>query len=165
MILKSKKIYQSTLNFKVKSNLIMKTMKEKIEAVRIEFERKRKNLTVADLITYPDGTLGRNLGNHLLTNSYGKVVPEKEDIYKLLISHGNSLKQEIAVQFYLFGNGCTSLNILFSMAVGLTMCPFYARYFYARYKEGKNALRFYDVDHFGLLHLPVERIKDAFLIR
>jgi hypothetical protein len=143
----------------------MKTMKEKIEAVRIEFERKKQNLTIADLITYPEGTLGKNLGTHLMQNSYGKVVPEKEDIYQLLISRGNSLKQEIAVQFYLFGNGCTSLNILFSMAVGLAMCPFYLGYFYQRYKEGKHALRFYDVDHFGMLHLPVARIKDAFLIR
>lgn len=140
-------------------------MQEKIEAVRIQFDRKRKNLTIADLITYPEGTLGNNLGKHLIKNSYGKIVPEKEDIYQLLISGGNSLKQEIAVKFYLFGNGCTTLNILFSMAVGLAVCPFYAGYFYKRYTDGKNALRFYDLDHFGMLHLPVERIKDAFLIR
>jgi len=143
----------------------MKTMKDKIEAVRIEFDRKRKNLTIADLITYPEGTLGNNLGKHLINHSYGKVVPEKDDIFQLLLSGGQSLKQEIAVQFYLFGNGYNSINNLFSMAVGMVLCPFYAGYFYKRYKDGKNALRFYDVDHFGLLHLPLQRIKDTFLIR
>jgi hypothetical protein len=44
----------------------MKTMKEKIEAVRLEFERKKKSFTAKQLIHYPEGTLGNNLGRHLL---------------------------------------------------------------------------------------------------
>jgi len=142
-------------------------MKEKIEAVRIEFERKSKNITARQLVTYPQGSLGHNLGNHLLTSNYGtNVTAEKEDIYQLLIGRGEvSVKEDIAVQYYLFGNGSNSMRTLLAMGVGLLMCPHYAGYFYRRYRDGKQALRFYDVDHFGMLHLPIERIKDTFLIR
>ena len=145
----------------------MKTMKQKIEAVRIEFERKTKNITAAQLVTYPKDTLGHNLGKHLLCSNYGtNVTAEREDIYQLLIGRGEiSVKEDIAVQYYLFGNGCSSLRTLLAMGIGLVFCPHYAGYFYKRYKDGKQALRFYDVDHFGMLHLPLERIKDTFLIR
>lgn len=145
----------------------MKTMKEKIEAVRIEFERKRKHITAMQLIKYPEESLGHKLGRHLLNSNYGtNVTAEKEDVYQLLIGRGEvSVKEDIAVQYYLFGNGCNSLRTLLAMAVGLAICPHYAGYFYKRYKDGQQALRFYDVDHFGMLHLPMERIKDTFLIR
>ena len=144
-----------------------KTMKEKIEAVRIEFDRKSQNITAAQLVTYPEATLGHNLGKHLLNSNYGtNVIAEKEDIYQLLIGRGQvSVKEDIAVQYYLFGNGSNSVRTLAAMGLGLIFCPFYAPYFYKRYKDGKQALRFYDVDHFGLLYQPLERIKDTFLIR
>ena len=144
----------------------MKTMKEKIEAVRIEFDRKTKNITIGQLITYPEGSLGYQLGRYLMGNSCDTgVVAEKEDIYQLLIAGEYSVKEDIAVQYYLFGNGCNSLRTLLAMAIGLLLCPHYAGYFYKRYQGGKQALRFYDVDHFGMLHLPLQRIKDTFLIR
>jgi hypothetical protein len=145
----------------------MKTMKEKIEAVRLEFERKKKSFTATQLIHYPEGTLGNNLGRHLLYSNYGtNVIAEKEDIYQLLIGRGKvSVKEDIAVQYYIFGNGCNSPRTILAMGIGVLMCPHYAGYFYKRYKDGKHALRFYDVDHFGMLHLPLDRIKDTFLIR
>lgn len=145
----------------------MKTMKEKIESVRIEFESKRKHVTAMQLVKYPEESFGHKLGSHLLNSNYGSnVTAEKEDVYQLLIGHGEaSVKEDISVQYYLFGNGCNSLRTLLAMAIGLAICPHHAGYFYKRYKDGKQALRFYDVDHFGMLHLPLERIKDTFLIR
>lgn len=145
----------------------MKTMKQKIEAVRVEFERKRRHITAAQLVNFPEESFGHKLGKHLLNSNYGNnVIAGTEDVYQLIIGQGETtLKEDIAVQYYLFGNGGTSLRILMAMAIGLAICPFYAGYFYKRYKDGKQALRFYDVDHFGLLHLPLEQIKDTFLIR
>jgi hypothetical protein len=145
----------------------MKTMKEKIEAVRIEFERKRKQVTALQLIRYPEESLGYNLGKHLLDNNCGtNVTAETEDVYQLIIGHGvASFKEDIAVQFYLFGNGCNNIRTVITVGIGVLICPHHISYFYKRYKDGKHALRFYDVDHFGLLYQPLERIKDTFLIR
>lgn len=145
----------------------MKTMKEKIEAVRIEFERKKKRITAMQLIYYPKESLGYKLGSYLLKSNYGNnVTAEKEDIYQLIIGgEKESFRDDIAVQYYLFGNGCNSLRTLLAMGLGMLFCPYYAGYFYKKYKDGKQALRFYDLDYFGMLHQPLDRIKDTFLIR
>lgn len=144
----------------------MTTMKEKIEAVRIQFDRKNRDLTAGQLIKYPEGSLGQQLGRYLIgTNEGQNVTAQREDIFQLLIAGKYSIKEDIAVHYYLFGNGKNSLRNLLAMAVGLVVCPQHTAYFYNRYKDGMQALRFYDVDHFGMLHLPINRIKETFLIR
>jgi len=144
----------------------MKTMKEKIEAVRQEFDKTTLNLTAYQLAKYPEETLGHQVGKFLMGSNFGQnVYADKEDVLQLLIAGKNSIKEDLAVQFYLFGNGSNSLRTLAAMAVGAALCPHYLSYFYKRYKEGKKALRFYDIDHMRLLHLPVARVKDTFLIR
>ncbi|MES2486678.1 MAG: hypothetical protein V4581_12125 [Bacteroidota bacterium] len=144
----------------------MKTMKEKIETVRREFDKTAQKLTAYQLVKYPEGSLGHQLGTFLLGSNYGQnVYAQNDDALQLLIAGKNSIKEDLAVQFYLFGNGNNSFRTLSTIVVALTLCPHYLPYFYKKYKAGKQALRFYDVDHLGLLHLPVERIKDVFLIR
>ena len=123
-------------------------------------------VTMDELISYPKDTLGFHVGSFLFNNSHdADPQPEMTDIHRVLITHGVSDKEEIAMHFYLFGNGDLALKNLFVMATGSLLYPLQLHYFYKRYKNGKNALRFYDLDHFRMLHLPIERIKDTFLIR
>lgn len=144
----------------------MNTMKEKIEAVRREFDKKTQQLTALQLVKYPEGSLGQQLGRFLLKSNYGQnVYASHDDVLQLLISGSNTFTDDIAVQFYLLGNGSFGLRRLSAMAVGLVLFPYKAAHFYRMYRKGKDALRFYDVDHMALLHLPVERVKDTFLIR
>lgn len=144
----------------------MSTMKEKIEAVRREFDKKTQQLTALQLIKYPEGSLGQQLGRFLLKNNYGQnVYASHDDVLQLLISGSNTFTDDIAVQFYLLGNGSFGLRRLSAMAAGLVLFPHKASHFHAMYKKGKAALRFYDIDHMGLLHLPVARVKETFLIR
>lgn len=144
----------------------MSTMKEKIEAVRREFDRTTQQLTALNLVKYPDGSLGQQLGRFLLHNNYGQnVCASHDDVLQLLITGSNSFTDDIAVQFYLLGNGSFGLRRLTAMAVGLVLLPHKAAHFYRMYKNGKAALRFYDIDHLRLLHLPVSRIRETFMIR
>lgn len=130
------------------------------------FERSKSNLTLEDLITYPQDTLGNQLGKFLFANSYEQEpIPERKDIYRLLITKEVSNTEEIAMYCYLFGNEDKSLQTIFSMVTGALFYPHCIQYFYKRYKDGKKALRFYDLDCFKMLHLPVTKIKDAFLIQ
>lgn len=127
---------------------------------------KRQKLSMDDLIRYPEGSLGFNLGQYLHSNSIEPdPVPDNEDILRVLLTRNDSFTEEIGMYYYLFGNGGLSIRMLFIMASGLLLCPLSVKYFYKRYRDGKNALRFYDINHFGLLQLPVARIKDAFMIR
>jgi len=129
-------------------------------------DSKKSPVTMDELISYPKNTLGFHVGSFLFNYSHdADPQPQMTDIHRVLINKEVSDKEEIAMHFYLFGNGDLALKNLFVMTTGSMLYPLQIRYFYKRYRDGKNALRFYDLNHFGLLHLPLERIKDAFLIR
>lgn len=127
---------------------------------------KKAPVSMDELISYPKDTLGFHVGSFLFNNSHdADPQPEITDIHRVLISREVSDKEEIAMHFYLFGNGDLALKNLFVMVTGALLYPLQLHYFYKRFKDGKNALRFYDLDHFRMLHLPIDRIKDTFLIR
>lgn len=119
-----------------------------------------------ELISYPKESMGFHLGCFLFNNSReANPVPAKQDIHRLLIIRQASDKEEMGMYYYLFGNGDTSLRTIFIMAAGCVLFPWYLKYFMSKYYAGKQALRFYDLDHFRMLHLPLTRIKDTFNIR
>ncbi|MFL9845154.1 hypothetical protein [Flavobacterium rhizosphaerae] len=141
-------------------------MKDRIEAVRRQFDRNAEKPTANGLVNYPEETLGRHLGMFLLRCNFGQnVYATNDDALQLLITGSGSFADEIAVQFYLLGNGCFGLRRLGVMAIGLALRPNKALYFFKKYKEGKNALRLFDVYYLGLLHLPLQQVKDTFLIK
>lgn len=127
---------------------------------------KKAPVTMDELIGYPKDTLGFHLGNFLFNHSHdADPQPEMTDIHRVLINKEVSDKEEIAMHFYLFGNGDMALKNVFVVLTGSLLYPLQLRYFYRRYRDGRNALRFYDLNHFAMLHLPLNRIKETFLIR
>jgi len=141
-------------------------MEKLLNSINSFIEGKKAPVTMDELISYPKDTLGFHVGSFLFNNSHdADPQPEITDIHRVLISKEVSDKEEIAMHFYLFGNGDLALKNLFVISTGSLLYPLQLRYFYKRYRDGRNALRFYDLDHFRMLHLPLERIKDTFLIR
>jgi len=133
---------------------------------KISFTPAKVSVSMDDLITYPKESLGFHLGCFLFNNSHEPdPIPEKEDIYRLLLTKERSSKEEIAMHYYLFGNGDNSLRTLFIVATGAVFYLHCIKYFYSKYRDGRNAFKFYYLDHFKMLHLPLEKIKDAFMIR
>lgn len=134
--------------------------------IRRFIDTKKSTVTMDELIGYPKDSLGFHLGRFLFNNSYeADPQPELTDIHRVLITKEVSNKEEIAMHCYLFGNGDLALKTLFIIGSGTLVYPQHIKYFYGKYRDGKNALRFYDLDHFRMLHLPLQRIKDTFLIR
>ena len=129
-------------------------------------EQTKTELSMDDLIDYPQDSLGFQLGNHLFNNSFEPdPIPEKEDIYRILITEKISDKEDIAMYYYLLGNGYITPQAIFIIITGALLYPLSIKYFYSKYRDGKNALRFHDLDYFKMLHLPISRIKDTFLIK
>ncbi|WP_330443373.1 hypothetical protein [Flavobacterium sp. C4GT6] len=129
-------------------------------------EKPKHDITLEDLISYPKGSLGNTLGRFLFDNSNETYpIPEKQDILRVLINKEVNNREEIAMHYYLLGNGDISIVTVISAITGLLLSPLALPYFIRRYKEGKQALRFYDLDYFRMLHLPLQRIKDTFLIQ
>lgn len=141
-------------------------MKNVFRSLQKKFTAKKPSVSMDDLISYPKDSLGFELGCFLFDNSYeADPVPGIEDIYRILLTRNVSNKEEVAMYFYLFGNGYIRLRTLAVIASGLLVMSHHSLYFYNRYKAGRAALRFYDLDYFRMLHLPLKRIKDTFLIR
>lgn len=141
-------------------------MKNILQKITKLFQDKKASVTMDELINYPKDSLGFHLGWFLFHNSHdAEPQPETVDIHRLLITNHVSNTEEIAMHYYLFGNGDLALRTVFIMATGAIFYPHRIVYFYNKYRDGKNALRFYDLDHFRMLHLPLQRIKDTFLIR
>lgn len=141
-------------------------MKKLKDIISTFIDGRKAPVTMDELISYPKDTLGFHLGYFLFNHSHdADPQPEITDIHRVLINKGVSDKEEIAMHFYLFGNGDLALKNLFVIVTGSLLYPLQLRYFYNRYRDGRNALRFYDLNHFRMLHLPLERIKDTFLIR
>ena len=141
-------------------------MKKLREYINTFINGKKAPVTLDELISYPKDSLGFHVGTFLFNNSHdADPQPEITDIHRVLINKEVSDKEEIAMHFYLFGNGDMALKNLFVIVTGSLLYPLQLHYFYRRYRDGRNALRFYDLNHFRMLHLPIERIKDTFLIR
>lgn len=137
-----------------------------LQSIRKALRKSQSGISMDQLINYPKDTLGFHLGSFLFNNSYeADPMAQQEDVYRLLIMKEASNKEEIAMHYYLFGNGDLRLRTLFIIATGAVFFPHCLIYFYSKYRDGKNALRFYDLDYFRMLHLPLNKIKDAFMIR
>lgn len=123
-------------------------------------------LKISDLTAYPSTSLGYSLGNFLETNNFDlQPSLEDHDVFHVLTEIGSSVKNEIELQFYLFGNGKRSLFLLLVLLVGLVFYPFDCRSFFDYYKKGKAAHRFFDVPFLKILRLPIAQIRFTFNIQ
>ncbi|UUC45080.1 ubiquinone biosynthesis protein COQ4 [Flavobacterium cerinum] len=117
------------------------------------------------LLTYPEQSLGHDLGLFLTVNHFSMEPKlEDHDVMHVLTGIGTSVKEEIAMQFYLFGNGKRSLYLLAVLFIGSLFYPLELFFFISYYKRGQKALSFYYLDYSKLLLHPTEKIRKTFKI-
>jgi len=110
--------------------------------------------------------LGHQMGYFLRSNSFDlQEKLESHDVFHVLTETGTTVPEEISMQFYLLGNGKRSIYLLSVILLGTLLFPDYLKFFRSRYRLGKSALPFYQLDFYKLLNQPIERIKDTFLIQ
>ena len=122
-------------------------------------------LTVQDLLSYPSDSLGYHLGCFLLRNHFTPEPQlEDQDVFHVLTQTGISVPEEIAMQFYLLGNGKRSAYLFTVICVGLVLFPDELPRFTKSFKKGKTAARFYDHNFLKLLPLPLQQLQQNFKI-
>ncbi len=101
-------------------------------------------LSSTDLLKYPKGTLGHQVGVFLSTNNF-EFLPKHEshDVFHVVCNYGTSVKEEIGLQFLLFGNGKRSLYLYVVMSLGILIVPDYYQFYKASYVKGKQQLKFH----------------------
>ncbi|APQ18050.1 Coq4 family protein [Maribacter hydrothermalis] len=123
------------------------------------------NLETQDLLAYPANTLGSHMGLFLKDNMFQlQEKLENHDVFHVLTNTGITVTDEISMQYYLFGNGKRSIYLFAVLFLGTVLFPEYWNFFISKYKLGKSALPFHQINFQKLLNQPLNRIKSTFLI-
>ncbi|MHC0444829.1 hypothetical protein ACWA1F_05435 [Flavobacterium sp. 3-218] len=123
------------------------------------------NIDKDSLMDYPEGTLGFGLGNFLYKNHFDlQEKLEDHDIIHVLTNTGVSVYEEIGMQYYLLGNGKTSLYLFMVILTGTVFYPKRMRYFIQQFKRGKQAHSFHYMDFSKMLWMPILTIQQTFKI-
>ena len=123
------------------------------------------DVSVKELLQYPIETLGYHLGCFLLQYNFTPEPQlEDHDIYHVLTGSGVSVPEEIAMQFYLFGNGKRSIYLFTVLFIGTLLFPDEIKRFWEAFKKGRKAHPFYQLNFLNLLHQPLSRLQYTFKI-
>lgn len=133
-----------------------------IGPVVFDFGSKDKNwnMTTADLLRYSEGSLGKTLGQFLQEN---KVEPlaraEYHDVHHVLFDYSITFKDEIALQFFLRGNGKRSLASFGTSIGAWFLLPTQWNYLKTSYKRGQNCIDISQLNLKELLNEDLQKIK------
>ncbi|MCH2232982.1 MAG: hypothetical protein MK078_01930 [Crocinitomicaceae bacterium] len=131
------------------------------------FKKKRKpwSLGIKELMALPKGTWGNELSKFLNNNGF-EILPklERHDAYHVFLKIGIEVKDEIGMQYLLFGNGKRTPYLFSTMIVGTVLVPDYFKYYKSLYKRGKELPKLYDLKVENMLHLLLEEIQKNYKI-
>lgn len=124
------------------------------------------NITPSELIQYKQDSLGFHLGCFLLKYNF-QMQPKLEDhdVIHVLTNTSVSVPDEIAMQFFLLGNGKKSAYLFMVITIGTIFYPTQFKQFIKSYNRGKSAHRIHDLDFQKMLLIPIKTIQITFNIK
>ncbi|MES2592820.1 MAG: Coq4 family protein [Bacteroidota bacterium] len=123
-------------------------------------KEKAWNLTTADFLRFPEGTLGKALGESLREARLEPIAhAESHDVYHVLFDYSTTLKDEVGLQFFLLGNGKTSIAAIGVSIGAWFIFPLQWNYLKRSYKQGKKCSDISKLDLKALLHKDLDKIK------
>lgn len=97
------------------------------------------NLSSNELIEFPQNSLGQQLGLFLQQNGFELIDKlESHDVYHVITGMSTEVKDEIGMQFLLFGNGKRSVYLFATMSIGAMLTPEHFKHYMRCYKKGKG---------------------------
>jgi ubiquinone biosynthesis protein Coq4 len=112
-----------------------------------------------DMLQYPAGTLGHELGLFLTRESLQPVDRiERHDAFHILLNFTTSLEDEAAMQFFLVGNGKISPFTLATAAFTTLVMPDKWGIFIREFRRGRKAV---SIANWNFLHLLDEPFADV----
>lgn len=132
--------------------------------IHARFYKKRQpwGIKMQDLLTYPKGSLGNELGIFLQAEELEPVPRvERHDAFHILLDFSTHIYDEAAMQFFLIGNGKISpFTVGTALFAGL-MLPDQWSNFKVQYKRGKQTRCIAKWDFKELLEEDFTEVKKA----
>ncbi|ALM21889.1 hypothetical protein AAT17_11905 [Nonlabens sp. MIC269] len=118
------------------------------------------DISVKELLQYHYTTLGFHLGCFLLKHDFTPQPKcEDHDIFHLITGYDIDTSNEIAMQFWLYGNGKRSYYIPIALLAGILFYPDSYSLFKTALKNGRESLPVYHKNYRDLLHIPISQLK------
>ncbi|MEO6305880.1 MAG: Coq4 family protein [Bacteroidia bacterium] len=118
------------------------------------------NLSTANLLCFPNGTVGKTLGEFLKSNRLEPIArAESHDLYHILFDFSSSFKDEVALQFFLRGNGKNSIASFGTSIGAWCILPTQWSYLRASYERGKKCMDVAKLDLKAILFKDFEEVR------
>jgi ubiquinone biosynthesis protein Coq4 len=117
------------------------------------------NLSTNDLLHYPDGSVGKAVGEFLKKDKLEPIArAESHDVLHVLLDYSVTFKDEVAMQFFLRGNGNNSIASFLTSIGAWIILPTQWNYLKRSYSRGKNCV---DVSKLNYRVVLNENINDV----
>lgn len=125
-------------------------------------EYKGWNLSTADLLRFPEGTVGRALGEFLHKDRLEPLArAEYHDVHHVLFDYSTSFKDEVALQFFLRGNGKISLASIGTSIGAWCILPDQWNYLKRSYERGKRCADVSKLQLKAILYDDINKVKSS----
>ncbi|GAA4135739.1 hypothetical protein GCM10022216_09910 [Sphingobacterium kyonggiense] len=116
-----------------------------------------------EFLQYPKNSLGYKLGEFYRDKGFD-VMPtlENHDVFHILTETDTQIKDEIAMQYLLFGNSKLSLYLIGMLLVGTFIFPEHFRYYRSSYRKGQAMKKFHHLEFKEYLHMNVQVLRQSF---
>jgi ubiquinone biosynthesis protein Coq4 len=125
-------------------------------------DQKNWNLSTADLLRYPEGSLGQALGEFLKKSGVEPLAgAEYHDLEHVLFDYSISFKDEVGLQFFLHGNGKKSFASFSTIIGAWFILPTQWKYLRDSYIKGKRCKDMSTFNLKNMLHQNLDEIKSS----
>lgn len=129
-------------------------------AILFKSTKESWGLTANDLLDYPSGSLGQATGLFLTKNSFELMDRlEAHDTYHVITGYGTDVPNEIAQQYFLFGNGKRTLYVVGVLLLSLILLPDNMKQYLTAYRRGQASQPIHTLDMKTILYQPLLDIK------
>lgn len=120
---------------------------------------------ISDLIAMQPDSLGFHLGCFLVKYNF-EMQPKLEDhdVFHVLTNTGITVQDEIAMQYFLLGNGKRSAYLYSVILIGTCFYPTFCKKFIKKYNHGKKSHRIHDLEFQKMLFQPLNLMQQTFNI-
>ena len=118
------------------------------------------NYGLDDLRSFPTGSLGKELANFLDENKID-LIPKAEnhDVFHLVTGFDIRAKDEIAMQYWLVGNGKLTPYTIGTCLIGMTVMPEFWKTYFKALKKGTKSPSIARWDFQNMLYDNISQIK------
>ncbi|TJZ52478.1 hypothetical protein FAZ15_18980 [Sphingobacterium olei] len=138
----------------------------RVYANTFKINKKAWGITKIEFLSYPEGTLGKALGDFYSRNGFD-VMPklENHDVFHILTDTDTKIQDEIAMQYLLLGNGKLSLYLFAMIFIGGFIFPEYFSSYMQAFKKGRNMASFHEIEFKVLLYRSVDDLRASLTLK